>query len=207
MSRERQIWSLTEDSLAALLRFLDADADRAAAEYERIRQRLTRLFRWRGCTEAEDYTDATVDRVARLVAGGADVRTANRYALFYGVAVNLLREHWRSVERERQAFERLAPSLASAEAPDEMLAREDAEQIHTRQQQCLRRCLDRLTPDNLALIARYYASGQTLDKHQRKAVAAELQITVNALRVRAHRVRSELRTCVERCMASLVGVK
>lgn len=199
MSGERP-WSLTHDRLSALLRFLDEDQDRAAAEYERIRVRLTKLFRWRGCTTAEEYADTAVDRVARLIAEGADVRTPNRYALFHGVAVNLLREHWRQVERERQAFDRGPVSMARAESPDEVLARREADLVDEQRRRCLQRCLGRLAPDNRALIRRYYAGGQVLDKEQRQTVAAELQITVNALRVRAHRVRGEIGECVEGCL-------
>jgi DNA-directed RNA polymerase specialized sigma24 family protein len=200
MTPERQPWSLTRDALAALLRFLDDDPERAAVEYESIRLRLTKLFRWRGCSSAEDYTDATVDRVARLLGDGVPVQASTPFALFHGVANNLLREHWRQVERERLAFDQVRHGSQSSESVEEQLAREQAVRADEERRRCLRRCLMRLSAGNRALITRYYASGPVLDKNQRKAVAAELHITVNALRVRAHRVRTEVGDCIGACL-------
>jgi DNA-directed RNA polymerase specialized sigma24 family protein len=198
MNRQRS--ALSGDGLSALLRFLNEDADRGAAEYERIRQRLIKLFRWRGCRAAEEYADVTVDRVGRLLADGRVTTTTTPYALFHGVALNLLREHWRRVERERQALASVAHDTRPAASADELLTHSEAERADEERRRCLRRCLMRLAPHSRRLITRYYAGGSVLDKNHRKAAAAELQITVNALRVRAHRVRSEVGECIERCL-------
>lgn len=191
--------ALTPGALDALLRFLDDDPERAAAEYERIRQRLIKLFRWRGCLNFHDYADATVDRVAHLIGGGTEIRTGNPYALFYGVAINLLREHWRETERERRVFGALRHAPATAPAPDEVIEQRDADRARERRLRCLRACLERLPADSLALITRYYGEGSVLDKDQRKALARELNVSINALRVRAHRIRSDVGGCVEDC--------
>jgi DNA-directed RNA polymerase specialized sigma24 family protein len=192
---------LSQESLAALLQFLDEDPLRAAAEYERIRQRLMKLFRWRGCLSFEEYADTTVDRVASLVAEGAEVHTANRYALFYGVATNLLREHWRGAERQRLALQGLGHQQVQAESPDETLTRHDELVNDEKRRRCLRRCLSLLPADSLALIRRYYGHGDILDKNQRKQLAGELNVSVNALRVRAHRIRAEVGRCIGSCLA------
>jgi DNA-directed RNA polymerase specialized sigma24 family protein len=199
MSSERNEWVLTGDALAGLLKFLDADPERAAAEYERLRQRLMKLFRWRGCLTFEEYTDITVDRVARMIASGVEIHTANRYALFYGVAMNLVREHWREAERQRKALDRL-PLPNGPPHPEELIARRDDDALRDVRLRCLRDCLERLPAASLSLIKRYYAEGDVLDKTQRKQIATELRISASALRVRAHRIRSEVGQCVETCL-------
>jgi DNA-directed RNA polymerase specialized sigma24 family protein len=71
---------------------------------------------------------------------------------------------------------------------------------------CLRRCLKRLPAASLSLIRRYYAEGDVLDKNQRKEIASELGLSATALRVRAHRIRSDVGRCVERCLERENGV-
>jgi DNA-directed RNA polymerase specialized sigma24 family protein len=158
-----------------------------------------KLFRWRGCLSFEAYTDETVDRVARMIASGTEIHTANRYALFRGVAMNLLREHWRDVERQRKAIERM-PLPQNPVHPEHLLAQRDEDIRSEARIRCLRACLERLPAASLSLIRRYYAEGDVLDKEQRKQIAAALHISASALRVRAHRIRTDVTQCVERCV-------
>jgi len=199
MASDRNEWVLTGEALTGLLKFLDADPERAAAEYERLRQRLMKLFRWRGCLSFEEYTDITVDRVARMIASGVEIHTSNRYALFYGVAMNLVREHWRDAERQRKALDQVPPP-SEPPHPEEVLARRDEAILREARIRCLRGCLQRLPTASLSLIKRYYADGDVLDKNQRKQIAAELKISASTLRVRAHRIRSDVGRCVEMCL-------
>ena len=127
MATEKKEWVLTGEAFEGLLKFLDSDPNRAASEYEQIRQRLMKLFRWRGCLSFEEYTDMTVDRVARRIAEGAEIRTANPHALFYGVAMNLLREHWRKSEREVRALDQLRRSYEAEKNAEDLLARREEE--------------------------------------------------------------------------------
>ncbi len=57
-------WTLTQAALDSLLAWLDPDRDRAGAKYEAIRTRLIKVFVCRGCPEAEDLADETINRVA-----------------------------------------------------------------------------------------------------------------------------------------------
>jgi DNA-directed RNA polymerase specialized sigma24 family protein len=191
--------ALTGDAFAGLLAFLDADAERAAAEYERLRQRLMKLFRWRGCLAPEEYADATLDRVARMLADGVQIHSSNKYAVVHGVALNLLREHWRDADRQRKALDS-APAPRDPERPDEALSRIAEAGREAARVRCLQRCLRRMPDASRSLIRRYYAEGDVLDKAQRKQIAGELGISVNTLRVRAHRIRSEVGRCVESCL-------
>src|SRR5690349_936986 len=91
---------LTEQSFSRLLLFLDPDRQRAAERYEKVREKLTRLFEWRGCIPGADYADETFDRVAKRLAEGLDTQPQDPYLYFHGVALNLVRERWKKAERE-----------------------------------------------------------------------------------------------------------
>jgi len=200
MPSQRKDWVLTREALDRLLEQLDSDRDRAAEKYEQIRRRLMKLFRWRGCLAFEEYTDRTIDRVARRIAEGSEIQTASPYTVFYGVAMNLLKEHWRKSERESEMLDYLIQSQHSAEDPEDLMAQEEEKKEQEARLACLRHCLGRLPSESLTLIKKYYAEGDVLDKEQRKQVAAELRISVNALRVRAYRIRGEIEQCVDDCL-------
>jgi DNA-directed RNA polymerase specialized sigma24 family protein len=197
---QKQAWVLTHEALDKLLAQLDADRDRAAEKYEQIRQRLMKLFKWRGCLRFEEYTDKTIDRVAQRIAEGAKIQTPNPYTLFYGVAMNLLKEHWRKVEREAELLDDLLQAQTVMEDPEDVRVRKEKRVAEEARIICLRHCLEELSCESLTLIKKYYTEGDLLDKQQRKQMADELRISVNALRVRAYRIRSEVEQCVENCL-------
>lgn len=200
MHTEKKEWVLTGEAFEGLLKFLHPDPNLAASEYEQIRQRLMKLFRWRGCLSFEEYTDMTVDRVARRIAEGVEIRTANPHSLFYGVAMNLLREHWRKSEREGRALDQLQRLHEPEKNVEDLLERREEDSLRQSRVECARRCLRQLPSESLMLIKRYYAEGGVLDKNQRKQVADALKISVNALRVRAFRIRAEVEKCVHNCV-------
>ena len=87
-------WSLTSEAFNRMLLSLAEDREAAGEKYEAIRAKLNKLFRWRGCASPDEYTDETIDRVARRLSDGAELRT-EPYLFFHGVALNVLREHWK----------------------------------------------------------------------------------------------------------------
>jgi hypothetical protein len=64
---------LTKEAFDQLLRWLDSDRDKAASKYERIRLRLIRIFAARGCCDAEDLSDQTIN----VIVGKIDWLTEN----------------------------------------------------------------------------------------------------------------------------------
>lgn len=200
MEQEKKEWTLTTEAFDRLLKFIDCDPNRAALEYENIRQRLTKLFRWRGCMPFEECADETMDRVARRLVEGVEIRTEHPYALFHGVALNVIREQFRKVERERNVVTEIHRERQVAPNPEESVARQEQEVQRELRFGCLRRCLKLLPSGSLVLIKKYYAEGDILDKNQRKQIADALKISVNALRVRAFRIRAEVEKCALNCM-------
>ena len=78
------------------------DRDQAAVKYETIRRKLIRLFEWRGCELPEDLTDVTLDRVAKRIAEGVEVRSADPFGYICGFAHLVYKEEWRRAAREHK---------------------------------------------------------------------------------------------------------
>lgn len=184
----RRAEGLTSESLEALLGFLHGDRQQAGLQYETIRRRLVRLFEWRGFGNAEDLADETFNRVARRIQEGTEVRSADPYGYFCGVAHLLSKEVARRAARERAALEREEwQPVAVAEEPD------DDDRLA-----CLRRCLQRLPDDQRHLVLRYHQENDHI--RSRQMLSQELGIPMNALRIRVHRVRRKLEDCVGECL-------
>jgi DNA-directed RNA polymerase specialized sigma24 family protein len=177
---------LDGEAFERLLAALDADRDAAAAKYERVRLKLTKFFAWRECAEPETLADHSLDRVARLLAEGREIRSADPYSYFYGVAINVLREHWREEEARTEAIAQLPPQVTERN-PDEGLL------------QCLRACLEKLPPESRRLVMRYHEGERRPKIDARVALAKSLGIPLNALRVRVFRLRAGLEACVKKC--------
>jgi DNA-directed RNA polymerase specialized sigma24 family protein len=198
-------WALTQEAFDKLLTQLDPDRERAAEKYEEIRCKLIKFFKWRGCLQFEDYADKTIDRVARKIIEGAELQPASPSAFFYGVAINLLREHWRKIASEPEALDDRVEPFDPADDPERI--REQAETLQEQETRlvCLRHCLGELPSESVSLIKQYYSEGDVLNKEQRKQIALRLNLSATALRSRAFRVRGELEQCIANCLEEASG--
>lgn len=190
--------TLTQESLETFLASLDSDRSRAAEKYESLHRKLVKCFQWRGSAHPEELADETVDRVSRRILEGEEIRDLPGY--LYGVARNVLRESWDRIQRERTALENAPPLGQIFEDPEETRKRQEAASLSERRWECLRRCLERLPPETGELILRYYQEEKGAKIENRKELADRLGIALNALRIRACRIREKLETCVRDCM-------
>ena len=175
-------WVLSQECFDALLDWLDSDREQAGIKYEEIRRRLIKIFTGRGCAEAEDLADETINRVAnKLVEIKKDFK-GDRARYFYGVANKVHLEYLR----------RKLPHPPPMPPYDSNLI----EQSYS----CLEKCINRLTPENRELLLQYYRAQGREKIEQRKLLADRLGIAPNALRIRAFRIRAELQQCVEDCI-------
>lgn len=181
---------LTREGFEALLAQLDPDRERAGERYETIRRRLVRLFEWRGCATPEELTDETFNRVARRMAEGIELRSSDPYGYFCGVAHLVYKEVFRRSLREHRAMESGGWPLQASSS--------DAEEPPDRRRECLRRCLERLPREKRDLLLRYHQGQNNI--RNRQALANELRIPLNALRIRVHRIRRQLEDCVHECL-------
>jgi DNA-directed RNA polymerase specialized sigma24 family protein len=178
-------WSLSKDSFDELLAWLHPDRDQAGKIYEDIRQRLIKIFTYRGSPVAEDLADETINRVAKKVHEIRSTYIGDPSLYFHGVA------RYVYLESIKKTQEPLPPVLASA--PEEP---RDSELEYN----CLEQCMGRLTPGNRELVLEYFQDEKRAKIERRKELTQRLGITLNALRIRAHRVCAGLKKCVQECL-------
>jgi DNA-directed RNA polymerase specialized sigma24 family protein len=180
-------WAVNREAFDRLLEWLGSDRETSAREYERIRSTLIRIFEWRGARNCEELADETFDRAARRLEEGAILEGSNPYPYLHGVAVRVLHDH-------RQKVSSLAAAILSTPRPvlpsPEWEARLD----------CLDKALAQLNRRDRQLIQTYYR-GQKHDKiDNRRRLAEQMGITVNALRIRVLRIRERLELPIADCM-------
>ncbi len=186
LPRKKKDWVLTSESLAGLLSLLDEDPTRAGEQYEEWRQKLVKLFEWRGSATPEDLADTTLNRLARKIDEGEVIRNFSGYV---GSTARLIwLEALKDQERAHAALEELRVlTPRSSEADSQRLG-------------CLEACLENLPMENRAIILDYYQEERGLKIELRKQLAARMGVPVNALRIRAHRIRMQLERCVLQCL-------
>lgn len=185
---------LRREQFDALLQRLAPERELAGKRYEQLRGRLRSLFEYRGCEHAEELADETLDRAARRLQEMGDEFSGNDPARFvYGVAWNVARESFRRRSLlplpERWEAHRAGPPPAEP-------AEEDAEREHA----CLERCLEIFSAAERSLVLGYFEGEKSARIERRLALAQELGISLNALRLKIHRLTARLRVCVVQCM-------
>jgi DNA-directed RNA polymerase specialized sigma24 family protein len=188
--------SLPGDGFEKLLTLLDPDREQAGQEYEAIRSKLVKFFRWRGWPRPEELVDETIDRVCWRLAEGEVIRQTDPFLYFHGVARNVLREAWQT-QKPRKTRHPPAGLFRSADDPaPEMDGVDEAMELEAKLGS-LERCLERLSATEQELIVRYYRGQGSELIERRQRMAEEMGIPLNALRIRAYRVRARLAACVE----------
>ena len=188
----RKDWELTQEAFDTLLDWLDPDREHAGRKYEAIRLRLIKIFICRACPEAEFLADETINRVTAKVEKISESYVGDSALYFYAVAQKVHLEYLRKSRQTPTPVEFTADTLST---PSVSLV-EDSEPVY----RCLESCLERLPPESRELVERYYQQEKQAKIDDHKLLATELGIGVNALRIRAHRIRQALRQCVRDCL-------
>lgn len=185
----KQKWPMTSQAFDKLLAAFAPDREEAGKEYERIRTRLIRYFEWRTVVPGDDWADETFNRVARRIDEGKVID--DLIAFIFGVARHICKEVIRDRDREPAPLDETRESqYAPAPDPVESDDRED----------CFDRCMEKLLPDNRDLILEYYQEERRAKIQLRQRIAERLHIPLNALRIRAHRIRISLEKCIGECL-------
>lgn len=180
-------WELTKEAFDKLLARLDPDPDKASEKFEVLFRKLERFFEWRNCPDPETHAWETIKRVCRKLMQGQIIDDVIRYA--YGVAKLVYLEILKKLEREREALENMPPPAAP---PDES---QDSALLD-----CFESCLKKLLDKDRYLIIRYYQEEKGEKIKNRKQLAEEEGIPLNALRIRVHRIRQKLEKCIKKCL-------
>jgi DNA-directed RNA polymerase specialized sigma24 family protein len=174
---------ISQEQFDRLLQWLDPDREIAGTKYEGIRKRLIKIFVCRGSPAPEELSDKTINRVALKLPEIQSNYVGEPARYFYGVANNIFRESFRKEK---------APIVQPSEPPKQD---EEEELIYT----CLEECMDKLGPAQRDLVLGYYWQEKRDKINHRKELAESQGMGVNALRIRACRIRAALQKCVEDC--------
>jgi len=175
----------TLEDFDALLNWLDEDRDKAGQKYESIRRRLIEIFRCRGCLDAGELADETINRVAAKVSVVSKDYNGDPALYFYGVARIVFLE---SVRRP-------APGPKPV-PPDDPERLEDLDR-------CLDECLGTFSSGDRDLLLRYFDCDKQTKIRSRQQLAEKLGIAQGALRIRVHRLKGPLKQCVKGCLERL----
>jgi DNA-directed RNA polymerase specialized sigma24 family protein len=204
-------WTLNQRAFHQLLVWLDEGKDSEGRGYLEMRRRLVVYFDRKNCLAPEELADETLNRVARRLEeeGAITSNTPARYC--YIMAKFVFLEYLRGTAHtevslsEQSALE--AQSTAASTLGAGELARKDEltgteDRAHKEKMlDCLDRCSQQLEPQNRELIFQYYNGEQRVKIDNRRALAARLGLTMNALSIRACRIRDKLEACVTKCSA------
>ncbi len=190
LSSKTRPGELSREALDKLLEYLDGDRERASEKYRELQNKLIALFEWRSCSAPEDLADETLNRVARRLEEGLEIKTREPFRYLRGVALNLIKEDYKRAARERAAFEDYRYLETREEAAEESDERKAA----------LDGCLAGLESGDRDLILEFYRGEKSTRIANRRRQAEALGITRTALRIRAYRLRKELEKCVKKSL-------
>lgn len=183
--------AIPPESFDEILAWLNPNRDLAGSIYVKLRHDLARIFAWNRCPDPEGLTDEVFDRVARKVHDLRHTFVGDPRLYFYGVARNLVKEIPKKIKTQ--------VSLQDTElAPNPLI--EIQEETAALREECLRNCLQKLSEEKRELILAYYAKDKQAKIDHRTEMARRMGISVEALRVKAFRIRATLEECIERCL-------
>jgi DNA-directed RNA polymerase specialized sigma24 family protein len=185
---------LTQIVFARLLEWLDDGRDSQGETYLEIRRRLVTYFDRRNRPFPDDLADETFNRIARTLATDRVIAVTPPARYCYVVARFVLLEDLRS-GRRRVSLDCVRESVRTAPRSEPP----DTAQVEDQRLDRLDTCLEQLAPDHRELAIEYYREAKRGRIDGRRALAARLGISLNALSLRAYRIRSALEACLKGC--------
>jgi len=186
----RNNWQPSSDEFNLFLRWLDPDIEKAAHRYESVRRNLITIFIRRGCHRPEELADEAFNRVMRRLPQMVDTYVGEPTRYIIVVARNLHLEYRDEVKNQ--------DPLPEHDHTDFSVKPSDESKEHD--YACLEHCLRQLPDHQRKLVVSYYHDDKREKIDHRKKMADELGIGLNALRIRAHRIRLALEECLKECL-------
>jgi DNA-directed RNA polymerase specialized sigma24 family protein len=189
-------WAPSERAFRRFLNWLDEGIDSSGERYLEMRRRLESYFERRHCRAPDELADETLNRVTRRLEEEGTIAGASPAHYCYIVAKFVFQESIRKANAvvEVAADETVLPGAG----PDAGVGHGASEKLLDR----LEECLQKLSDADRQLILEYYRGEQRVKIERRHALAARLGLTMNALSIRACRVRDRLETCIKTRLAA-----
>ena len=199
MIPRKKDWALNREAFRQFLSWLDEGVESNGERYLEMRRRLVCYFDRRNCLSPDDVADETLNRVARKLEEKGEIVGVSPAHYCYIVARLVFLESTRSSELHTASLddtERSGGIIAGLKAPSEATMDNAAkEKLFA----CLERCLSKLRMQDRELILEYYRGEQREKIEHRSQMATRLGVTMNALSIRACRIRTRLEACVKAC--------
>lgn len=189
--KQKKDWNLTPNSFRNFLLWLDEGADSEGQNYLEMRRRLVAYFDRKNCLLPEELADETLIRVARRLEEEGKIESETPAKYCYITARFVFMESLRGKEKQNVSLDETLNQKASAETDE----KEEKEKLLD----CLESCTGKLEAQNREIILGYYVGEERAKIENRRALANRLEISVNALSIRACRIRDKLESCVKRC--------
>lgn len=193
--KQKKDWVLSPDAFRRFLEWLDEGADSGGQKYLEIRRRLVTFFDRKNCLTADELADETLNRVARRLEEEGKIESETPAKYCYITARFVFMEYLRAKEKEGVALDDVLYQ------PVAVKERDSEKELREKMLDCLERCTGKLETASREMIIRYYYGEERVKIENRRALAEKLGISVNALSIRACRIRGRLETCVGKCAA------
>ncbi len=191
----KENWAITSNAFHRLLEWLDEGETSDGQKYLEMRRRLVNYFDRKNCLTPDALADETLNRVTRRLEEEGTIKSETPAKFCYITARFVFLEHLRNNADKKivPLDDRLEQSKAATD--DDRQAGEDREKMLG----CLDGCTARLEPLNREIITGYYFGEERVKIENRRALAQNLGISINALSIRAFRIRDKLEACVRVC--------
>lgn len=189
-------WSLNAEAWDDFLRWLDAGRESNGETYLQIRRRLVTFFDRKNCRNPDDLADETLDRVARRLQEEKKIDTETPAKFCYTVARFVFLESLRSKDAKSGSIDEIS---RTEELEYAVIGHNDESGKKEKRLGCLDKCSGELDIASRELIYKYYFGEERQKIENRRSMAAAIGVSVNALSIRAHRIRGKMEECVRRC--------
>lgn len=196
-SAQKGSWQLSSLAFRQLLRWLDEGKDSEGQSFLDMRGRLVAYFDRKGCSNSDELADETMNRIARRLEeeeGRITTETPAKYC--YITARFVFLESLRGQARAQSLLSEIRRE------PGEAVEDQNYRKTRERMLDCLEECAGKLDAAKRELILSYYIGKERVKIENRRQLAKSLNITLNALSIRACRIRDNLEACVRRCVSA-----
>ncbi len=191
---------LTPHVFKQLLKWLDEGTNSDGQKYLEMRQRLVAYFDRKNCSTPDELADETLSRVARRLEEEGTIESDAPAKYCYIVARFVFMEYLRAEQKNNSLLDNLRqhPQGENFAATDH----DNEKEVKEKMLDCLEQCTGKLESVNRETIIRYYTGKERIKIENRRALADSLGITMNALSIRACRIRNKLEACVRQCVGA-----
>jgi len=199
MTELKKHWVLNQDAFRRFLAWLDAGVDSGGESYLEMRRRLVLYFDRKNCISPDDLADETLNRIARKLEEKGEITGVSPAHYCYIVAKYVFLESVRDGKHTGHSVDALTEAGITVSALTTAPAPDADDEAREKMMDCLERCMTRLPQEEQEIILEYYRGEKKEKIERRGGMAVRLGVTMNALSIRACRIRSRLETCLNTC--------